>query len=47
MENCEHTALIRARFKDLILDTNQGERAVTIYIEHCEECGEIFNISQK
>jgi len=39
---CDCSKLTETRFKDLIFDCDDGERTVTIYIEHCETCGSVF-----
>jgi hypothetical protein len=43
--NCDCSNLTKSRFKDLIIDCDEGERCVTIYIEHCETCGNPFDIT--
>lgn len=42
---CECKNLETQRIKDIIIDTNQGERTITIYILYCVDCGEVVNIS--
>jgi len=35
--NCEDRTF--TRFKGLIYDCKEGERTITIYLDHCETCG--------
>ena len=44
---CDCSERIEIRFKDLIIDCEDGERTKTIYIEHCSTCGESFNVRLK
>lgn len=45
--SCDCSNTVRTRFKDLVLDCDDGEKTVTIYIEHCETCGRTFDVSFK
>ena len=38
---------VETRFKDLIIDCEDGEKTKNIYIEHCSTCGESFNVRLK
>ena len=44
---CNCSDLTNTRYKDLILDCEDGERTFTIYVTHCSTCGRIFEIKQK
>lgn len=37
---CDCSDMTYTRFKDLIYDTESGERTVTIRLYHCGTCGE-------
>lgn len=37
--SCDCSELIETRFKDLIIDCDDGEITKTVYIEHCSTCG--------
>lgn len=41
---CDCSTTTCTRFKDLIYDCDGGERTITIYLYHCEVCGEVINI---
>jgi len=38
--SCDCKDQTYTRFKDLILDCNEGERTITVRVYHCETCGE-------
>jgi hypothetical protein len=38
---CDCSGQTYTRFKDLIIDTESGEKTVTIRVYHCETCGEV------
>jgi len=44
---CNCNKLTETRFKDLIIDCEQGEKTITVYIEHCEKCGQVYNLRLK
>jgi hypothetical protein len=37
---CDCSDIVSTRFKDLIYDSCSGERTITIYLYHCQTCGE-------
>jgi hypothetical protein len=41
---CECKNTETQRIKDIILDTNNGERTITIYILYCVDCGDVVTI---
>lgn len=41
---CDHQDQTYTRVKDLTYDCEQGERAVTIRLHHCETCGEVSHV---
>ena len=41
---CDCSDKTTTRFKDLIIECNDGEKTITIYVVHCDTCGKIFNI---
>lgn len=43
--HCDCSQITKARFKDLILDTEDGEKTITIYVDHCSTCGKVQHIS--
>ena len=45
--SCECSDITSTRFKDLIYDCEEGERTVTIYLDHCDICGNIFGVRVK
>ncbi len=44
---CDCSERSESRFKDLTLNCENGEKTVTVYIEHCNTCGETFGIRLK
>jgi hypothetical protein len=44
---CDCSELTETRFKDLIIDCEDGEITKTIYIEHCATCGNSFGVRCK
>ena len=44
---CDWSELTETRFKDLIIDCEDGEITKTIYIEHCATCGNSFGVRFK
>ena len=42
---CDCEDINSTRFKDLIIDCKAGEKTVTVYINHCETCGNIFSVN--
>ena len=44
---CDCSELTETRFKDLIIDCEDGEITKTIYIEHCATCGNSFGVRFK
>jgi hypothetical protein len=41
---CDCSELTETRFKDLIIDCEDGEKTITIYLEHCITCGNTFDV---
>lgn len=41
--SCDCSDLEETRFKDLRIDSNSGEKTFTIYVEHCINCGNVFD----
>lgn len=46
IKQCDCSNIITTRFKDLVYDCLNGEKTVTIYIDHCETCGNIIGIRE-
>lgn len=44
---CDCSNLTDTRFKDLTYDTESGEHTVTIYLTHCDTCGNTFDLRFK
>ena len=44
---CDCSELTETRFKDLIIDCEDGEITKTISIEHCATCGNSFGVRFK
>ena len=44
IKQCDCSDMKTARFKDLFLDTKNGERTITVYIKYCNTCGKIANV---
>ena len=44
---CDCSETTETRFKDLIIDCEDGEKTKTIYIEHCVTCGNSFGVRLK
>ena len=44
---CDCSNLTETRFKDLEFDCNDGPRTFTIYLSHCETCGNKFDLRFK
>ncbi len=42
---CDCSDVTTTRFKDLIYDCEDGERTVTVYIDHCSTCGAVISVS--
>jgi hypothetical protein len=42
--DCDCSNIVYTRFKDLIIDTDDGEKTVTIRIYHCETCGDVSHV---
>jgi hypothetical protein len=40
---CDCSDMTYTRFKDLIYDTDTGEKTVTIRLHHCGTCGETIH----
>ena len=43
-KNCDCSETIQMRFKDLTFDCEDGEKTITIYVKHCETCGDVKDI---
>ena len=41
---CNCFDMTTTRFKDLKYDCEEGERTVTIFMRHCNTCGEILYV---
>jgi len=41
--NCKDTE--QKRVKDICIETNKGERCVTVYFTVCESCGNIISVN--
>jgi len=44
IKSCDCSKVTSTRFKDLIYDCDDGERTITVYIDHCETCGDVISI---
>ena len=44
MDCCDNVDIQKQRFKDLSVDTNKGDRFFTIYVNYCNNCGDIQSI---
>lgn len=44
MDCCDNIDIQKQRFKDLSVDTSDGERFFTIYVDYCNNCGTIHSI---
>ena len=42
---CDCSKLETTRFKDLIYDSESGDRTVTIHLKHCSTCGDPVSVS--
>jgi hypothetical protein len=42
---CDCSDTDQKRVKDLTIDTDKGERCVTIYFTICKTCGDIIDVS--
>lgn len=45
IKQCDCTTVTSTRYKDLIYDTDSGEKTVTIYLNHCQTCGEVIDVN--
>lgn len=42
--NCDCSITDTTRYKDLEIECEDGTKSITIYIEHCQTCGAVFDI---
>ena len=45
MNECTHETADNHRIKDIILDTDDGERTISIHINYCPECESILDVT--
>ncbi len=44
---CDCSEIESSRVKDVIYDCEDGERTISITIQHCKTCGAVFDVGQK
>ncbi len=44
--DCDHSDTSVTRLKDVIYDSDAGERTVTLYLSTCKTCGEFHDVSR-
>lgn len=44
---CDCSDMVSTRIKDVCYDSISGERTITIYIHHCETCGDPVSVEIK